>query len=114
MELSNISIFGNQVSVIFTGKHYTFYNHYYGFLAIAERNETDFDPTGHNEKFSVTYGNHHCIGGPLSNDRILAGVKRFIRKEETKHGAAVVEFSETYKDMAGSYLTMDRGLIIPR
>ena len=114
MEISKISVFGHQIDVIFTGKHYAFYNRYCGFVALAERVDRPYIPGDRTEEFTVKYGNHHCIGCQLSNDRILSAVKRFIRKEETAHSVTTVNFYEFSEDLANAYFTMDRGLILPR
>lgn len=113
MEIKNFSVFGNQVTAIFTGSNYLFYNGWYGFLGLAERGESSRNEQGSRiENFSLLYGNQHCVGGSLTNDRILSAIKRYIRKDETEHGAALVNFSESFKDLSNSYLSIEKGFIM--
>lgn len=113
MEIKNFSVFGHQVTAIFTGSNYLFYNSYCGFLGFATRQESTRNAQGGRiENFSLLYGNGHCLGGSLTNSRILSAIHRYIRKDETAHGAALVNFSESYKDLSNSYLSLEKGFIM--
>ena len=107
MEISKVSFNGNTIDVLFNGKCYLFYNSYYGFIASAVRSDLRQD-RGH-EFFTVTAGNHHCLGGSLTCSGILSGVKRTIRRAECSHGATIVDFEVHEADLAGAFLDLVAG-----
>jgi len=110
MEVYNTTFNGHEVTVIFNGGMYLFYNKYYGFIAFAKRDQENSDYK--NERFALVYGNEHCTGGSLSESRILSRAKSFITKLEKQHSAETVDFVATQKDLSNSYLSIEDGFKI--
>lgn len=109
MECQVITVNGCQITVLFNGLCYLFHNHYFGFLALATRQETDKrDETD----FLVLYGNHHCVGGSFTNSRLQSMVKRTINKAENKYISKSVNFEFVEKDLANSFLSISDGFKI--
>lgn len=105
MEIYRTTFNGHAVSVIFNGGFYLFFNEAYGFLASATRSKLAHEE--HHEFFTLTYGNHYCGGGTLCNSRIESNAKRFIRKIESAHGAAVVDFETHEADLANAWIDLE-------
>lgn len=110
MEIYKTTFNGNTIDVLFNGACYLFYNSYYGFVAMAERSQLSRERG--TEFFTVTAGNHHCVGGSLTLSGILSGVKRTIRRAECSQAATVVDFEVHERDLAGAFLDLVGGLKI--
>ena len=81
MEVSKIKIAGCEVSVIFTGKNYFFFNKLFGVIGIAGRNGF----YGENEhKFTIIAGTKNTVGGSMNRNSIITAMKRFISKAECR------------------------------
>lgn len=106
MELSTITIKGRKVSVIFTGSTYYFYNEYFGYLAIAERDAETERANRATAFFTVYVGNHHTTGGTLSDSAILPAVRRFIKRAENQFITKKVGFETVLKDLANVFVNM--------
>ena len=108
MELYKTTFQGREVSVIFCGSMYLFYNSFFGYLAAAKREQRkEFNPGNRTEAFTVQYGNSHAIGSSLTNSRILSGVHRFIKRLEIEHNASAVYFTDNEADLNGAYLDLE-------
>lgn len=111
MEIYKTTFNGHAISVIFNGGIYLFYNSTYGFIAYAERSQLKQE-SGH-EFFTLTFGNHHCWGGSLQASSLESLSKRFIRKTEGAHGAAVVDFETHEADLANAWIDLASAFKIP-
>lgn len=101
---------GSEVSVIYTGSHYYFHNSYYGVIAIAER---DYEKTTygwdkeHKTHFNLSIGNVHCVGGSWHNGAIECMVRKFINKNDQKHGKVAITYDVYEVDLNKGYLTCE-------
>lgn len=78
------------VQVIFTGKEYIFKNNWFGILAVATRKGYAPEDMHH---FTIQVGNEYCAGSSYYNDTaVLAMVKHYINKEESKHVATTTTY----------------------
>ena len=73
-----------EVQVICTGEQYIFKNNFFGIIAVATRGGYASDEDMH--RFTIQVGNHQCLGSCHYSDySVVAMVKRFINKEESKY-----------------------------
>jgi len=108
MEIYKTTIKGCEVNMIFTGKNYFFHNSFYGWLAIAERQEGHYDKP---QKFVLYIGNRHTLDGTMTNSVVAAAVRKFIRKCENKFVETSCEFVEEEKDLADAYVKVSYKLL---
>lgn len=107
MEFGKTSICGSQVDVIFTGGKYLFHNDFYGWLAIAERTEESKQNIRDDQEFVLFVGNHYTVGGRMTNNAILKGVRKYIRKNESKFVERICKFREVEADLAYTSVGLD-------
>lgn len=114
MEIYKTSFAGHSIDVIFNGKTYLFYNSYCGFVAVANRVEAPtWEDHKKGETFRVLVGNHHTVGGSLTNSVISSGVRRFVTKHENKYIKTACAFQfDASKDLANSFLDLSAGFVI--
>lgn len=105
MEIYKTTFNGTSICVIFNGGCYLFYNTCYGFLAFAVRSKLAQEDK--HDFFTLTCGNHHCLGGALPASSLESKVKAFIRKTERAHGALFIDFETHEKDLANAWLDLE-------
>lgn len=103
MEIKNIKIKGCDVTSIFVGSKYYFYNNYYGFIAIAEMTR-DYDNNKTNATIHI--GNSHTIGGSMDTYAILPSIKRFINKEENQFVEKKVGYEVVEEDLSNMHISI--------
>ena len=91
MQIERIKIAGAEVYVIFTGDKYFFYNDYYGLIGIAKRLGYSDDVL---HTFELAAGNEHTVGSRFSRGTIIAKIKQYINKNESKY----IEVENTFID----------------
>ena len=92
-----------EVQVIYTGAQYIFKNNFYGIIAVATRNGYASDEDMH--RFTIQVGNHQCLGSCHYSDyAVVAMVKRFINKEESKYVKVTTTYDVVNIDLDKFYI----------
>lgn len=91
MQIERIKIAGAEVYVIFTGDKYFFYNDYYGLIGIAKRLGFSDDVL---HTFELAAGNGYTVGSRFNRGTIIAKIKQYINKNESKY----IEVENTFID----------------
>lgn len=102
MQIERIKIAGAEVYVIFTGDKYFFYNDYYGLIGIAKRLGFSDDVL---HTFELAAGNGYTVGSRFNRGTIIAKIKQYINKNESKY----IEVENTFID---NNATLNHGLSI--
>ena len=82
MQIERIKIVGAEVYVIFMGYKYFFYSDYYGLIGIARRLGYSDDVL---HTFELAAGNEYTVGSRFNRGTIIAKMKQYINKNESKH-----------------------------
>ena len=92
-----------EVQVICTGKQYIFKNNFYGIIAIATRKGYAYNKDMYH--FTIQVGNHQCLGScHYSDSAVVAMVKRFINKEESKYIKVKTTYDVLKNDLDKCYI----------
>lgn len=91
MQIERIKIAGAEVYVIFMGYKYFFYSDAYGLIGIARRLGYSDDVL---HTFELSAGNGYTVGSRFNRGTIIAKIKQYINKNESKH----IEAENTFID----------------
>ena len=82
MQIESIKFLGCDMSVIYIGHKYFFYLNDYGLIGIARRLGYSDDVL---HTFELEAGNGYTVGSRFNRGTIIAKMKQYINKNESKH-----------------------------
>ena len=82
MQIESIKFLGCDMSVIYIWHKYFFYLNDYGLIGIARRLGYSDDVI---HTFELAAGNEHTVGSRFSRCTIIAKIKQYINKNESKY-----------------------------
>lgn len=109
MEFYRITIYGDPVNVLFSGKFYFFHHSYYGLIAVVERTEESVRTLGKDcpQKFVVYLGNHHCDGSHMTENVLFRAVTSHVCDWEQKFVPKTCQFVVQNRDLANDFVYME-------
>lgn len=89
MEFYKSKMNGCEVTIVFTGPRYYFYNAWYGWIAVAIRDEENEN----GDIFDLYVGNQRCVGSTFfSNENVIKFCKRQINRIDSRYISKKIKF----------------------